>query len=69
VGDKILCKDSSDAEVFKLQCYSGRKILNQYRLVQLIKKSKLVALHTYAQNVRKSMLYLLTFSSVITIVC
>lgn len=50
MGDKIICKDSSDATVFKLQCYSGRKILNQHRLAQLIKKSKLAALHTYTER-------------------
>lgn len=50
MGDKIICKDSSDAKVFKLQCYSGRKILNQYRLAQLIKKSQLVALHTHTER-------------------
>lgn len=52
--DKIICKDSSDAQIFKVQSYSGRKVHNQYRLVQLIIKSKLAALHMHTRTHKRT---------------
>lgn len=59
---------SSNAELFQLQGYSGRKIPPQPDWLSWL-KSPSSEHFTHAESIRKSMLDLSTFPSVIAIVC